>query len=102
MPGPVKRVIVRETHCHVLTRRVTPFHTQCVCHALSRVITQLLLVTPSRHRHFLLSCGPTVTALDGKHVDCHTFNLIYSSLGGKHAHLVAMLIDFVCLNSLLK
>ena len=78
-PGPVKRVIVCETHCHMLTRRDTPFHTECVCHALSRVITQLLLVTASRHRHFLLSCGPTVTALDGKHVNCHTFNLIYSS-----------------------
>ena len=47
----------------------------------SMVITQLLLVTSASHRHFLLSCGPTVTALDGKHDDCHTFNLIYSSLG---------------------
>ena len=87
--GPVK---VRETHYHMLTCRDTPFHTQCVCHALSRVITQLLQETPSgsRHRLFLLSCGPTVTALDGKHVDCHTFNHIYGSLG------VNMLIYLQC------
>ena len=74
-------VIVCETAGHVLTRRDTPFHTQFVCHALSRVITQLLLVTSPRQRHFLLSCGPTVTAPDGKTVDCHTFNHVYSLSG---------------------